>query len=218
MPVIRRAWKARLRAISDRHPDDRVFFAAIASVLVIAIGGALSILILGVWVVNSIEVGGQPALAETVHIFRPPPQPKPKPQPQPKPKPLDGLQQRRYLHFQDPRSTARFMANYLGRGPAFDDVFYGVTTPFEITLHGNLHGSRFDLRLYKLGRETVLLKNCMMGSCYSEWAGPLVGHEPAGSERFLLHQRVRAGVLRFGRRSVQSGPGAARLLRDPARG
>ena len=39
------------------------------------------------------------------------------------------------------------MAKYLNGGPAFDDVFYGVATPFEITLHGNLHGSRFDLRL-----------------------------------------------------------------------
>ena len=95
--------------------------------------------------------GGEPALAGYIQVFRPPPQPKPKLQPQLKPKPLDGLQQARYLHFQHPRATARFMANYLDGGPAFDDVFYGVTTPFEITLHGNLNGSRFDLRLYKLG-------------------------------------------------------------------
>ena len=51
------------------------------------------------------------------------------------------------------------MAKYLNGGPAFDDVFYGVATPFEIMLHGNLHGSRFDLRLYKVGRRRVLLKN-----------------------------------------------------------
>ena len=151
----------------------------------------------------------RPTLAETVDTFTPPPQskPKPKPQPQPQPQPLDSLQPARYLHFQDPRFTAKFMAKYLNGGPAFDDVFYGVATPFEITLHGNLHGSRFDLRLYKVGRQRVLLKNCMMGSCYSDWTGALVGHERAQrsarfQERFLLHQRVRAGVLRLGTRSA----------------
>jgi hypothetical protein len=136
--------------------------------------------------------------------FTPPPQPRrtPKPKPQPQPKPLDSPQQARRLHFQDPRFTAKFMANYLNGGPAFDDVFYGVATPFEITLHGNLHGSRFDLRLYKVGRQTVLLKYCMMGSCYQDWASARVGQEPAQrSARFLLHQRVRAGVLRLGSRS-----------------
>jgi hypothetical protein len=135
--------------------------------------------------------------------FTPPPQPKrPKPKPQPQPKPLDSPQQARYLHFQDPRFTAKFMAKYLNGGSAFDDVFYGVATPFEITLHGNLHGSRFDLRLYKVGPQRVLLKNCMMGSCYSDWAGARVGQQPAQrSARFLLHQRVRAGVLRLASRS-----------------
>jgi hypothetical protein len=112
------------------------------------------------------------------------------------------LQQARYLHFEDPRSTAEFMARYLNGGEGFDHVFYGVATPFEITLHGNLNGSRFDLRLYKLGRQKVLMKNCMLGSCYSEWAGALAGDEaPRGEARFVLHRRVRAGVLRLGRRS-----------------
>ena len=70
----RKQW---LRAVRDRHPDDGVFLAVIASVFVIAVGGALSVLILGVWVVNSIDAGGERALAGTVHIFRPPPRPKP---------------------------------------------------------------------------------------------------------------------------------------------
>jgi hypothetical protein len=194
----RRAWTARLRA------DGGFIFAATGSVLVIAIGSTLSIL--AVWVPDSLAVDDRPTLAETVHRLTPPAQPKPKPQPKPQPQPLDGPPQARYLHFQDPRFTAKFMAEYLNGGPAFDDVFYGVATPFEITLHGNLHGSRFDLRLYKIGRRTVLMKNCMTGSCYQEWAGALVGHEAAQrserfNERFLLGQRVRAGVLRLGGRS-----------------
>ena len=86
---------------------------------------------------------------EAIDIFTPPRQLKPKPQS--KPKPLVHLQQARYLRFQDPRFTANFMAKYLNGGPAFDDVFYGVAIPSEITLHGDLHGSRFDLRLYKVG-------------------------------------------------------------------
>ena len=194
----RKQW---LRTVRDRHPDDRVFVAVIASVFVIAVGGALSVLILGVWVVNSIQ---EPARAETVNIFRPPslPEPKPRPKPKPQPKPLAILQHARYLHFQDPRFTAKFMADYLNGGPAFDDVVYGVAIPSEITLHGNLHGSHFDLRLYKLGRQRVLLRNCMMGSCYSEWTGRFVGREPAQRsgrfhERSLLRQQVRAGVLRL---------------------
>ena len=197
----RKQW---LRSVRDRHPDDRVFLAVIASVFVIAVGGALSVLILGVWVVNSIDAGGEPALAGTVHIFRPPPQPKPKLQAQPKP--LAILQHARYLHFQDPRFTAKFMADYLNGGPAFDDVVYGVAIPSEITLHGSLHGSHFDLRLYKLGRQRVLLRNCMMGSCYSEWTGRFVGRELAQRsgrfhERSVLRQQVRAGVLRLWSRS-----------------
>jgi hypothetical protein len=143
---------------------------------------------------------------EAIDTFTPPPQPKLKLRPQPQPKPLSSLRQARYLHFQDPRYTARFIAKYLNGGPAFDDVSYDFATPSEITIHGNLHGSRFDLRLYRVGRQRVLLKNCMMGSCYSEWAGAHVGHEPAQRsawfhERFLLQARVRAGVLRLGRRS-----------------
>jgi hypothetical protein len=146
----------------------------------------------------------RPKLDERAHIFRPPPQPKPKlePQPKPTPKPHDSLQPARYLHFEDPHSTAEFMAKHLNSGQGFDRVFYGVATPFEITLHGNLNGSRFDLRLYKLGRQEVLMKNCMLGSCYSEWAGARAGYEPPrGEARLLLHRRVRAGVLRLGRRS-----------------
>ena len=185
------------------EPEDRFFFAAIVLVLVIAIGGVFSILAVGV--VTSNKVDDRPTLAETVDTFTPPPQPKPKPQQEPKP--LDySLQNARYLQFRDPRVTAKSMAKYLNGGPAFDDVFYGVATPFEIMLHGNLHGSRFDLRLSKVGRRRVLLKNCMMGSCYAQWAGAPVGRELAQRgggfhERFLLHQRVRAGLLRLGRRS-----------------
>ena len=140
---------------------------------------------------------------EAIGIFTPPPQPKPHQQP----KQLDySLQNARYLQFRDPRVTAKSMAKYLNGGPAFDDVSYDFATPSEITIHGNMHGSRFDLRLYKVGRQTVILKNCMMGSCYSEWAGALVGHEPAQRgawfhERFLLRERVRAGLLRLGRQS-----------------
>ena len=193
------------------EPEDRFFFAAIVIVLVIAIGGVFSILAVGVVTINKVD--DRPTLAETVDTLTPPPQREPKPQQQPKPKPqqqpkpLDySLQNARYLQFRDPRVTAKSMAKYLNGGPAFDDVFYGVATPFEITLHGNLHGSRFDLRLYKVGRQRVLLKNCMMGSCYAQWAGALVGRELAQRsggfhERFLLHQRVRAGLLRLGRRS-----------------
>ena len=181
------------------EPEDRVFFAAIVFVLVIAIGGVFSILAVGV--VTSNKVDDRPTLAETVDTFTPPPQPEPKPQP------LDySLQKARYLQFQDPRVTAKSMAEYLNGGPAFEDVFYGVATPSEITLHGNLHGSRFDVRLNKVGPQRVLLKNCMMGSCYSQWADAVVGRELAQRsgrfhERFLLHQRVRAGLLRLGRRS-----------------
>lgn len=167
---------------------------------------AAGVLVLAFTGIGALSGGSdaRPKLAEIVDTFTPPPQPKPKPQPQPMV--LDSLQHARYLHFQDPRFTAKFMAKYLNGGPAFDDVFYGVATPFEITLHGNLHGSRFDLRLYKVGRQRVLLENCMMGSCYSEWTGALVGHEPAQrSARFLLRQRVRAGVLRLWRRSGDSG-------------
>ena len=150
---------------------------------------AAGVLVLAFTGIGAVSGGGDDTadLAETVDIFTPPPQPKRRAeaeaQPQSQPKPLDSLQQARYLHFQDPRFTAKFMAEYLNSGPAFDDVFYGVATPFEITLHGNLHGSRFDLRLYKVGRQRVLMKNCMMGSCYSEWAGALVGHEPAQRRR-----------------------------------
>ena len=98
------------------------------------------------------------------------------------------------------------MANYLNGGQAFDDVVYGVAIPSEITLHGNLHGSHFDLRLFKVGRQRVLLRNCMMGGCYSEWTGRLAGREPTQRsgrfhERSLLRQQVRAGVLRLWSRS-----------------
>ena len=124
----------------------------------------------------------------------------------PRPMQLQSLEHARYLHFQDPRFTAKFMAKYLDGGPAFDHVFYDVATPFEIMLHGNLHGSGFDLRLYKVGRQRVLLKNCMMGSCYSAWTGARVGHELARRsgrfhERSLLRQRIGAGFLRLGKRS-----------------
>jgi hypothetical protein len=135
----------------------------------------------------------RPARAETVHVFKPPAQPKPKPR-------SSGLHLARYFYFDDPPLTAKFMAEYLNSGPAFDDVVYDVVTPFEIMLHGDLNGSRFDLRLYRAGRQNVLLKNCMMGSCYSDWAGAApVDREPGQeSARSLLQQRVRAGVLRLG--------------------
>jgi hypothetical protein len=195
--------------------EGRFFFAAIVFVLVVAIGGVFSILAVGV--VTSNKVDDRPALAETVDTFTPPQQQQPKPQ---QPKPLDySLQNARHLQFQNPRVTANSMAKYLNGGPAFDDVFYGVATPFEITLHGNLHGSRFDLRLSKVGRQRVLLKNCMMGSCYAQWAGASVGRELAQRvgrfhERFLLHQRVRAGLLRLGdgRATDPNGPRPLRSL------
>ena len=195
------------------EPEDRFFFAAIVFVLVIAIGGVFSILAVGV--VTSNKVDARPTLAETVDTFTPPQQPKPQQQP----KPLDySLQNARYLQFHDPLVTAKSMAKYLNGGPAFDDVFYGVATPFEITLHGNLHGSRFDLRLSKVGRQRVLLKNCMMGSCYAQWAGGHAGRELAQRsggfhERFLLYQRVRAGLLRLGDGRA-TDPSGARHLRS----
>jgi hypothetical protein len=194
------------------EPEDRFFFAAIVLVLVIAIGGVFSILAVGV--VTSNKLDDRPTLAETVNTFTPPEQPKP----------LDySLQNARYLQFEDPLVTAKSMAKYLNGEPAFDDVFYGVVTPFEITLHGNLHGSRFDLRLSKVGPQRVLLKNCMMGSCYAQWAGARPGRELAQRssgfhERFLLHQRVRAGLLRLGdgRATDPNGAPPLRSLNEPA--
>jgi hypothetical protein len=61
-------------------------------------------------------------------------------------KPLDySLQNARYLQFRDPRVTAKSMAKPPERRTAFDDVFYGVATPFEIMLR-QLARLHFDLR------------------------------------------------------------------------
>lgn len=171
------------------YSEDKVLFTVTAFGLVIASVFVLSVL--GLWVLAIVEGDNRPSAATTVHIFRPPLQAKPERQPEP-------LARLRPVRFHHPRDTATFMAKYLDDGPAFDDVVYGVATPSEITLHGDLYGSRFDLSLYKVGRQTVLVKNCMMGSCYTDWAGALLDHHPEGSARSVLHERVRAGILRLG--------------------